>query len=158
MIITTSMGSMGCRITSSLTFQLSMPRNLNRTVSYVSGWNWTILDFPKSRIKWFSLLSYLQLFFRSVGCIVWFGRHVWPMSTFYWCSKMWMEPGSWKNLVGKPCWQCKETFGKTSPLNNIHFWWSDLSTTFLLTSLKDSEICLNLQRNDDTSSKQKPMK
>ena len=82
MIITTSMGSMGCHITSSLTFQLSMPRNLNRRVSYVSGWNWTILDFPKiktPRIQFAKL--YLQLFFGSVGCIVWFGRHVWSMST-----------------------------------------------------------------------------
>ena len=35
----------------------------------------------KSRIKGFSLLSYLQLFFGSVGCIAWFGRHVWSMST-----------------------------------------------------------------------------
>lgn len=35
----------------------------------------------KSNIRGFSLLSYLQLFFGSVGCIVWFGRHVWSMST-----------------------------------------------------------------------------
>ena len=66
-------GSMGCHITSSLTFQLSMPRNLNRRVSYVSGWNWTILDFPKIKNQRIQFAKLPSIVFRLCGLysLVW---------------------------------------------------------------------------------------